>query len=94
LTILCKAKAFTGYGDVGDGNIPYPFLDFYHQNPLISVFGVLFVLIIGFAFSVLLDFLNKKLYEKVLPYDFDEIKQMKEVAPYVGEVVVDNESKN
>jgi hypothetical protein len=94
LTILCAAKAFTGYGDVGDGNIPYPFLDFYHQNPLISVFGVLFVLIIGFAFSVLLDFLNKKLDEKVLPYDFDEIKEMKEVVPYVGEVVVENESKN
>ena len=52
------------------------------------------MLIIGFAFSVLLDFLNKKLDKKVLPYDFDEIKEMKEVVPYVGEVIVDNESKN
>ena len=96
LSILCASKAFTGYGDVGDGNIPYPFLDFYHQNPLISVFGVLFVLIIGFAFSVLLDFLNKKLDQKVLPYDFDEIKELKDIKeiPYVGEVVVDNESNN
>ena len=73
MTILCLSKVFTGYGDNGDGKIPYPFLDYYHQNIFICLFSCLFVFIVGFAFSFLLHFLNKKLDKKLCPYNFDEI---------------------
>ena len=42
MLILCICKVFTGYGENGDGKIPYPFLDVYHQNIFVCIFSGLF----------------------------------------------------
>ena len=68
--ILCLCKVFTGYGEVGDGNIPYPFLDIYHQNVFLCIISALFIFSFGFGLGFLLDFLNKKCENIVYPYNY------------------------
>ena len=68
--ILCLCKVFTGYGEVGDGNIPYPFLDVYHQNVFLSLMYGIFILFFGLGFGFLLDFLNKKCENIIYPYNY------------------------
>jgi hypothetical protein len=70
MLILCLCKVFTGYGDVGDGNIPYPFLDIYHQNAFLSLISALFIFFFGFGMGFFLDFLNKKCENIVYPYNY------------------------
>ena len=68
--ILCLAKVFTSYDkDNGDGKIPYPFFDLYHQSWYISFFIILLIFIFGFGIGFLFDFLNKKLEKLIFPYD-------------------------
>ena len=68
--ILCGAKVFTSYDkDNGDGKIPYPFFDLYHQSWYISFFIILLIFIFGFGIGFLFDFLNKKLEKLIFPYD-------------------------
>ena len=70
LFILCGAKVFTSFDkDEGDGKIPYPFLDIYHQTWYFSFFITLFIFIFGFGIGFLLDFLNKKCENLIFPFD-------------------------
>lgn len=71
--ILCIAKVFKSFDkDVegGDGKIPYPFLDVYHQHWAFCLFIALFIFVFGFGIGFLLDFLNKKCEKLLLPYNF------------------------
>lgn len=71
--ILCIAKVFKSFDkDVkgGDGKIPYPFLDVYHQHWAFCLFIALFIMGFGFGIGFLLDFLNKKCQKLLLPYEF------------------------
>ena len=71
LFILCISKVFTSYDKKdGDGKVPYPFLDVYHQNWLFCAGCGLFIFIFGFGIGFLLDFLNKKCQKLILPYKF------------------------
>ena len=71
LFILCISKVFTSYDkEEGDGNVPYPFLDVYHQNWLFCLGCGLFIFVFGFGVGFLLDFLNKKCEKLILPYEF------------------------
>ena len=66
--ILCGAKAFTSFDKrEGDGRIPYPFFDVYHQPWYFCLFVALFIIVFGFFISVLFDFLNKKSYNLIFP---------------------------
>ena len=68
--ILCGAKVFTSYDiNEGDGNIPYPFLDLYHQSWYFCFLIALIIFIFGFGISFLFDFLNKKFDNLIFPYD-------------------------
>ena len=67
---LCICKVFTGYGEEGDGNIPYPFLDIYHQNALLPLMSGVFIIVFGFGIGFLLDFLNKKCENIIYPYNY------------------------
>ena len=68
--ILCSAKVFKSFEkSEGDGKIPYPFLDVYHQTWYFCFFIALFIFIFGFGMSILFDFLNKKCEKLIFPYD-------------------------
>ena len=67
--ILCGAKVFKSFDPkVGDGKIPYPFLDVYHQTWYFCTFVALFIFVFGFGIGFLLDFLNKKCENLIFPY--------------------------
>ena len=71
--ILCISKVFKSYDkeiENGDGKVPYPFLDVYHQNWLFCFGCGLFIFVFGFGMGFLLDFLNKKCEKLILPYKF------------------------
>ena len=71
LFILCISKVFTSYDKKeGDGKVPYPFLDVYHQNWLFCAGCGIFIFVFGFGIGFLLDFLNKKCQKLILPYKF------------------------
>ena len=71
--ILCGAKVFKSFNkDEGDGYIPYPFLDVYHQEWYFCTFIAIFIFLFGFGISILFDFLNKKFEKLILPYDLEE----------------------
>ena len=66
--ILCVAKVFTSFDKIqGDGRIPYPFFDVYHQPWYFCFFIALFILVFGFGISVLFDFINKKSQKLIFP---------------------------
>jgi len=66
--ILCVAKVFTSFDKKqGDGRIPYPFFDVYHQPWYFCFFIALFILVFGFGISVLFDFINKKSQKLIFP---------------------------
>lgn len=70
--ILCLAKVFKSFDkkvEGGDGKIPYPFLDVYHQHWLFCLSIAIFIFAFGFGIGFLLDFLNKKCENLVLPYE-------------------------
>ena len=68
--ILCGAKVFTSYDiNEGDGNIPYPFFDLYHQSWYFCFLIGLIIFIFGFGISFLFDFFNKKWENLIFPYD-------------------------
>ena len=68
--ILCGAKVFTSYDiNEGDGNIPYPFFDLYHQSWYFCFLIALIIFIFGFGISFLFDFLNKKCENLIFPFD-------------------------
>ena len=82
MLILCFFKVFTGYGEEGDGNIPYPFLDIYHQNAFVCLFSAIFIFGLGFGFGFLLDFLNKISENLIYPYNYlkeAEVNQIMEL---------------
>ena len=72
--ILCIAKVFTSFGEKHedgdkskDGKIPYPFFDVYHQHWLFCTVIAIFIFVFGFGIGFLLDFLNKKFENLILP---------------------------
>ena len=70
MIILCGTKVFTSFDKKeGDGRIPYPFFDFYHQSWYFCFFILLFILVFGFGISVLFDFLNKKCEKLIFQYE-------------------------
>ena len=73
--ILCIAKVFTSFEkkDGGDGKIPYPFFDVYHQSWYFCFFIAIFIFIFGFGVSFLFDFVNKKCEKLIFPYDSSEV---------------------
>jgi len=76
MIILCGAKVFTSFDKrEGDGKIPYPFFDFYHQSCYFCFLILLFILVFGFGISVLFDFLNKKCEKLIFPYESKEQKE-------------------
>ena len=73
MIILCGAKVFTSFDKrEGDGKIPYPFFDFYHQSWYFCFFILLFILVFGFGISILFDFLNRKCEKLIFPYESKE----------------------
>jgi len=67
--ILCGAKVFKSFDKKdGDGKIPYPFLDVYHQKWWFCAFVAIFIFAFGFGIGFLLDFLNKKCQNLIFPY--------------------------
>ena len=71
--ILCIAKVFKSFDknvENGDGKIPYPFLDIYHQKWYFCFGCAIFIFVFGFGIGFLLDFLNKKCGKLILPYNF------------------------
>ena len=68
---LCIFKVFKSF-DIkdGDGKIPYPFLDVYHQKWYFCFGCAIFIFVFGFGIGFLLDFLNKKCGKLILPYNF------------------------
>ena len=70
--ILAGAKVFTSYDKKeGDGKIPYPFFDVYHQDWYFCFFIAISIIIFGFGTSFLFNFLNKKLKKCILPIDLE-----------------------
>ena len=70
--ILCIAKVFKSFDkkiEGGDGKIPYPFFDVYHQHWLFCLLIAIFIFAFGFGIGFLLDFLNKKCEKIIPPYD-------------------------
>ena len=64
---LCGGKVFTSFDKTeGDGKIPYPFFDFYHEPWYVCLSISLFLIAFGIGFGVLLDFLNKKVERSFL----------------------------
>ena len=58
---LCAAKVFTSFDkNKGDGNIPYPFFDFYHERWYVCLIISLLLILLAIGFGFLIDFLNKK----------------------------------
>ena len=61
MSLLCKSKILTSFDEKdGDGLIPYPFFDFEHYNFYFCLIMTLFLVVLGFGISFLLDFLSKK----------------------------------
>ena len=83
MLILCFFKVFTGYGEEGDGNIPYPFLDIYHQNPFVCLFSTIFIFGLGFGLGFLLNFLNKKCENLIYPYNYMKEAEVNQVMELV-----------
>ena len=78
MSLLCKSKILTSFDEKdGDGLIPYPFFDFEHYNFYFCLIMTLFLVVLGFGISFLLDFLNKK-FEKKLCNSPEEKKQEEE----------------
>ena len=76
MLILCGAKVFTSFDkSQGDGKIPYPFLDIYHQAWYYCTFIAIFIFAFGFGIGFLLEFLNKKFEKLIFPYDFSKDSQ-------------------
>ena len=72
--ILCIGKVFTSFDKKqGDGKIPYPFFDVYHQSWYFCFFIAIFIFIFGFGISFLFDFINKKCEKLIFPYDSSEV---------------------
>ena len=71
--ILCAAKVFKSFGtkesEELDGKIPYPFFDVYHQHWFFCLGIAVFIFAFGFGIGFLLDFLNKKCVNLILPYE-------------------------
>ena len=68
--ILCGEKIFTSFDDFdGDGKIPYPFFDVYHQKWYLCFLVAPSIFIFGFRMSFLFDFLNKKFEKLIWPYN-------------------------
>ena len=66
--ILCGTKTFKSFDkNEGDGKVPYPFFDLYHQEWYFCFFIGLFIFCFGFGISFLFDFLNKKCEKLILP---------------------------
>ena len=64
---LCIGKVFKSFDkDEGDGKIPYPFFDVYHQHWLFCLVIAIFIFVFGFGIGFLLDFLNKKCEKLIL----------------------------
>ena len=52
MIILCGKKVFTSFDKKeGDGRIPYPFFDFYHQSWYFCFFIILSILVFGFGIN-------------------------------------------
>ena len=76
--ILCGTKVFTSFDRAeGDGRIPYPFFDIYHQTWYFCLLIAIFIFVFGFGISVLFDFLNKKCEKCIFPYE--NIEKLEEV---------------
>ena len=70
MIILCGTKVLTSFDKKeGDGRIPYPFFDFYHQSWYFCFFIILSILVFGFGISVLFDYLNKKCEKLIFPFE-------------------------
>lgn len=72
--ILCASKVFLSFSKEikdGDGKIPYPFFDIYHESWYFCTFIGLLIFLFGFGIGILLDFLNKKFGNKIFPYDIN-----------------------
>ena len=70
--ILCGSKIFKTFDkdkNGGDGKIPYPFLDIYHQNLFFCIFSAIFIFAFGFSIGFLLDYLNKIFKDFFSPYE-------------------------
>ena len=79
MSLLCKCKVLISFDEKdGDGLIPYPFFDFEHNNFYFCLITTIFLVVLGFVISVLLDFLNKKV-KKILSSSLEEKKQEEEV---------------
>ena len=83
--ILCGTKIFKTFDkdkNGGDGKIPYPFLDIYHQNLFFCIFSTIFIFVFGFGIGLLLDYLNRIYKDFFAPYknleSDDEIEDEKE----------------
>ena len=77
--ILCGAKVFKSNDKKeGDGKIPYPFFDVYHQTWYFCFFIALFIFLFGFGISILFDFLNKKCEKLIFPYNTFEVDEIDE----------------
>ena len=73
MLFLCILKVFKScdrYIENGDGKIPYPFLDVYHEKWYFCFGIAFFIFAFGFGIGFLLEFLNKKCEKLILPYDF------------------------
>ena len=76
--ILCGTKVFTSFDRAeGDGRIPYPFFDIYHQTWYFCLLIAIFIFVFGFGISVLFNFLNKKCEKCIFPYE--NIEKIEEV---------------
>ena len=70
MIILCGTKVLTSFDKKeGDGRIPYPFFDFYHQSWYFCFFIILSILVFGFGISVLFDYLNKKCEKLIFQFE-------------------------
>ena len=74
--ILCGTKTFKSFDKTeGDGKIPYPFFDMYHQEWYFCFFIAIFIFCFGFGISFLFDFLNKKCEKLILPNESISIEE-------------------
>ena len=68
--ILAGTKVFTSYDKKeGDGKIPYPFFDVYHQDWYFCFFIAISIIVFGFGIGFLFNFLNKKFEKCLYPID-------------------------
>ena len=91
MIILCGTKVFTSFDKKeGDGRIPYPFFDFYHQSWYFCFFILLFILVFGFGISVLFDFLNRKCEKLIFPYESKEKEEEEGLVGDNQQILVDS----